>query len=268
MKVALLAGGLGTRFAEETDLKPKPMITVGEFPIIWHIMKYFSEFSLEDFYVATGYKGEVIKSYFANYHTTSGSMMVDLGTGQTRNYSLPPEQWKVHLFETGQMTQTGGRIKRMEEWLRGPEPFIVTYGDGLGNIDLHALVDFHKSHGKLATVTAVRPPARYGALNFDGDRVDSFSEKPQSGEGWINGGFMVFGEEIFDYLHDDAAVLERQGLERIAADGELMGYKHYGFWQCMDTLRDKTYLEELWKSGQAPWKIWKERAALRVLRAA
>jgi glucose-1-phosphate cytidylyltransferase len=268
VKVAILAGGLGTRFAEETDLKPKPMISVGEHPILWHIMKYFSVFSFEDFYIATGYKGEVIRSYFANYHTTSGSLMVDLGTGRVNNYSVPPEQWKVHLFDTGLMTQTGGRIKRMEEWLRGSEPFIVTYGDGLANIDLHALVKFHKSHGKLATVTAVRPPARYGAINFDGDRVESFSEKPQTGEGWINGGFMVFNQGIFDYLHGDDAILERAGLERIAADGQLMAFRHDGLWQCMDTLRDKTYLEKIWESGDAPWKTWATREPLKIWRAA
>ncbi|MCL2119751.1 MAG: glucose-1-phosphate cytidylyltransferase [Planctomycetaceae bacterium] len=268
IKVAILAGGLGTRFAEETDLKPKPMISIGAFPILWHIMKYFSEFSFENFFVATGYKGEVIRSYFAGYHTTSGSIMVDLGTGQVRNYAVPPEQWKVHLLDTGPVTQTGGRIKRMEEWLRGPEPFIVTYGDGLADIDLHALVKFHKSHGKLATVTAVRPPARYGAINFDGDRVESFSEKPQSGEGWINGGFMVFNETIFDYLHNDKDALERHGLECLAEDGQLMAFKHDGFWQCMDTFRDKIYLEELWKSGNAPWKVWQEPVLLRIRKAA
>lgn len=268
MKVAILAGGLGTRFAEETDLKPKPMIPVGEYPILWHIMKYFSVFSFEDFFLATGYKGEVIRSYFANYHTTSGSLMVDLGTGQIKNYSIPPEQWKVHLLDTGLMTQTGGRIKRMEEWLRGPEPFIVTYGDGLADIDLHALVNFHQSHGRLATVTAVRPPARYGAINFDGDRVQSFSEKPQTGEGWINGGFMVFNRGVFDYLHGDDAVLERTGLECLAADGQLMAFRHDGFWQCMDTLRDKLYLEKIWEGGKAPWKTWKDTELLKIWRAA
>ena len=268
MKVALLAGGLGTRFAEETDLKPKPMISVGEFPILWHIMKYFSEFGLDNFYVATGYKGDVIKSYFVNYHTTSGSIEVDLANGKVKSYTRPPEQWKVRLIETGLSTQTGGRIRRMEEWLRGPEPFICTYGDGLGDVDINALLEFHRSHGKLATVTAVRPPARYGAINFDGDRVASFSEKPQSGEGWINGGFLVFNEGLFDYLKDDVDSLEREGLERIAADGELMAFKHYGFWQCMDTLRDKIYLEELWKNDDAPWKIWKDRVQLKIRKAA
>ena len=267
-KVAILAGGLGTRFAEETDLKPKPMISVGEFPILWHLMKYFSVFSFENFFIATGYKGEIIRAYFADYHTTGGSILVDLGTGEIKNYAIPPEQWKVHLFDTGQATLTGGRIKRMEEWLCGPEPFIVTYGDGLADVDLHALINFHQSHGKIATVTTVRPPARFGAINFDGDRVESFSEKPQTGEGWINGGFMVFNQEIFEYLHGDSDVLERAGLECLAADGELMAFRHEGYWQCMDTLRDKMHLEEAWSSGNAPWKIWSERTALKVVRAA
>lgn len=267
-KVAILAGGLGTRFAEETDLKPKPMITVGPYPIIWHIMKIFESFGLQDFYVATGYKGDVIKRYFAEYHTTSGSIAVDLGTGQITNYTRPVEQWKVHLIETGLATQTGGRIRQMQEWLRGPEPFIVTYGDGVADVDVSALLRFHKNHGKLATVTAVRPPARYGAINFDGDRVESFSEKPQAGEGWINGGFMVFNEGIFSYLQHDLDSLEREGLERLAADGELMAFRHPGFWQCMDTLRDKCYLEELWKSGNPPWKRWNDQVQLKVVRVA
>jgi len=267
-KVALLAGGLGTRFAEETDLKPKPMITVGPYPIIWHIMKIFASFGLEDFYVAAGYKGEVIKRYFADYHTTSGSIAVDLATGNITNYTRPPEQWNVHLIETGLQTQTGGRIKKMQDWLQGSEPFIVTYGDGVADIDIRALLKFHHSHGKIATVTAVRPPARYGAINFDGDRVESFSEKPQSGEGWINGGFMVFNTEIFDYLENDIDSLERAGLERLAADGQLMAFRHFGFWQCMDTLRDKIYLEELWNSGNPPWKLWKDQVPLKVVRAA
>jgi glucose-1-phosphate cytidylyltransferase len=267
-KIILLAGGLGTRFAEETDIKPKPMITIGEFPILWHIMKYFSMFGMEDFYVATGYKGEVIKDYFVNYRMISGSVMVDLGTGQVKTYAPPPEQWRVHLIETGFATQTGGRVRQLAEWLNTSEPVIVTYGDGLANVDLHALFKFHQSHGKLATMTAVRPPARFGAINFDGDRVASFSEKPQSGEGWINGGFLVFEPGIFDYLKGDSDSLEYHGLERIAADGQLMAFRHDGFWQCMDTLRDKLYLEQLWKEGKAPWKIWHDRVALRVVRAA
>ncbi|MDR0704548.1 MAG: glucose-1-phosphate cytidylyltransferase [Planctomycetaceae bacterium] len=260
-KVVILAGGRGTRLAEETDIKPKPMVTIGEFPILWHIMKYFSEFSCDHFFIATGYKGEVIKSYFTNYHKTCGSIMVDLGTGNIINYSTPPEQWKVHLIETGLATQTGGRIKRMEKWLRGPEPFFVTYGDGLANVDLNALLEFHKSHGRIATVTAVRPPARYGVISFDHDTpvVQSFAEKPQTSEGWINGGFFVFNERIFDYIKSDSDVLEGSGLEKIAADGELMAFRHEGYWQCMDTLRDKLDLEYRWNNGKAPWKIWKNQ---------
>jgi len=268
VKVALLAGGLGTRLSEETESRPKPMVQIGEYPILWHIMKYFSCFHFNDFYVATGYKEEIIKNYFCNYHATCGSMMVDLATGKTVNYSRPPESWRVHMISTGLKTQTGGRIKRMQDNLNGDGPFIVTYGDGLADVDLHALLSFHQSHGKIATVTAVRPPARYGAINFDGDRVESFSEKPQTGEGWINGGFLVFNSGVFDYLSRNEDSLEREGLERIAADGELMAFRHSGFWQCMDTLRDKCYLESLWKSGAAPWKIWNDPVPLKVLKAA
>lgn len=268
VKVALLAGGLGTRLSEETELRPKPMVQIGEYPILWHIMKYFSCFHFNDFYVATGYREEIIKDYFCNYHKTNGSMMVDLATGKTVNYSRPPENWRVHMIATGLKTQTGGRIKRLQDYLYGEEPFVVTYGDGVADVDLHALLAFHESHGKIATVTAVRPPARYGAINFDGDRVESFSEKPQTGEGWINGGFLVFNAEVFDYLANDEDSLEREGLERIAADGQLMAFRHDGFWQCMDTLRDKCYLESLWKSDGAPWKIWNDPVPLKVVRAA
>ncbi len=257
-KIVLLAGGLGTRLSEETELRPKPMVQVGEYPILWHIMKYFACFDFKDFYVALGYKEEVIKEYFASYHQTFGSMMVNLATGQTVNFSRPPEDWRVHLVSTGLSTQTGGRVKRVREYVSDGEPFIVTYGDGLADINVRALLDFHKSHGRLATVTAVRPPARFGAINFDGDRVESFSEKPQAGEGWINGGFLVFNPGIFDYLTQDSDSLEREGLEKIAEQGELMAYRHDGFWQCMDTQRDKYYLESLWQSGGAPWKIWED----------
>jgi glucose-1-phosphate cytidylyltransferase len=257
-KVVILAGGRGTRIAEETDVKPKPMITIGDFPLLWHMMKFFSAYSFDEFYVAMGYKGDVIKTYFTNYHRTSGNVRIDLETGEVTNYSSPPEQWKVNLIETGQSTQTGGRIKRIENWLRSPEPFFATYGDGLADIDLQKLLTYHKSHGKIATVTAVRPPARYGAIFFDRSetRVVAFSEKPQSGEGWINGGFMVFNEEIFDYIKNDETTLEQDVLEQLARNGELMAFKHDGFWQCMDTLRDKYYLEDLWAKENAPWKIW------------
>lgn len=267
-KIALLAGGLGTRLSEETELKPKPMVSIGEYPMLWHIMKYFASLGHKNFYVATGYKGEVIKDYFCKYHSTHGSVGVDLTTGKITNYTRPPEDWQVNMIATGAMTQTGGRIKRMEEYLSGDEPFVVTYGDGLANVDIKALLDFHHSHGKLATVTAVRPPARYGAINFDGDRVESFSEKPQTGEGWINGGFLVFNSGVFDYLKNDEDTLEREGLERIASEGELMAFRHEGFWQCMDTLRDKSYLESIWQAGNAPWKIWEDVVQLKIRRAA
>lgn len=255
-RVVILAGGLGTRFLEETELRPKPMITIGSKPIIWHIMKLFSCFGLENFYVATGYKGEMIKSYFVNYHTLNGSISVDLATGQVNNYTEPPECWKVHLIETGERTETGGRIRQMRSWLQDDEPFIVTYGDGVADIDINALLDFHRNHGKLATVTAVRPPARFGAINFKGDQILSFNEKPQTGDGWINGGFMVFNSGLFDYLKNDYISLEHGALEPLTSDGQLMAYQHHGFWQCMDTPRDKKYLEDLWNHGKAPWKLW------------
>ncbi|MDR1964165.1 MAG: glucose-1-phosphate cytidylyltransferase [Planctomycetaceae bacterium] len=267
-KVALLAGGLGTRLSEETDLKPKPMVTVGDRPILWHIMKYFSCFGLEDFFVATGYKGEVIKTYFSNYRMIDGSIAVDLSTGHISDYTVPTEHWKVHLIATGPNTMTGGRIFRMKNWLADSGPFIVTYGDGVANVNINALLKFHKSHGKLATMTAVRPPSRFGEIEFDGDQVISFSEKPQTGEGWINGGFIVFETGIFDYLSNDSDSLEKNALENVARDGQLMAFRHDGFWQCMDTLRDKIYLDELWKSGEAPWKIWDDAAILRIRRAA
>ncbi|MDR1291692.1 MAG: glucose-1-phosphate cytidylyltransferase, partial [Planctomycetaceae bacterium] len=218
------------------------------------------------FFVATGYKGDVIKSYFTNYHRTCGSVMVDLSTGNITNYSIPPEQWKVHLIETGLSTQTGGRIKRMENWLRGDDPFFVTYGDGLANVDLNALLEFHKSHGKIATVTAVRPPARYGVISFDNNNenptVTSFNEKPQTSEGWINGGFFVFNEGIFDYIKNDDDALEYDGLQKIAEAGELMAFRHNNYWQCMDTLRDQLDLENRWNNKKAPWKIWKDQNEL------
>ncbi len=259
IKVVLLAGGLGTRFAEETDFRPKPMIHIGEYPILWHIMKYYAGFGAEDFYIATGYKGEMIRSYFANYSVLEGSIMVDLATGKIENYTLPPETWRVHLIETGQESHTGGRLLRMKDWLVGSEPFMLTYGDGLSNVDVNALLRFHRSHGKIATMTAVRPPSRFGTLIMEGDQIVDFSEKPARGEGWINGGFFVLEKEIFNYLALDSDSLEINALEELAQEGQLMAFKHDGFWQCMDSLRDKRFLESLWYDGRAPWKIWKER---------
>ena len=256
--IVLLAGGLGTRLAEETEVRPKPMVEVGGKPILWHIMKIFSYYQCNEFYVALGYKGEIIKRYFRDFQLLNGSITLDLVNGRLDR--LVPddavEQWRVHLMETGAESNTGGRVLRLRSQLSSGT-FIVTYGDGLADVDIDALLAFHRSHGKLATITAVRPPARFGALVFDGDRVERFSEKPVGGEGWINGGFLVFEPGMFEYLkHGDATSLESQGLEALAADGQLMAYRHSGFWQCMDTIRDKTLLQNLWASGNAPWKLW------------
>lgn len=261
MKVVLLAGGLGTRLAEETEVKPKPMVEIGGWPILWHIMKHFGGHGCNEFYVALGYKGEVVKRFFRDYYSLSGSMTVALSSGQVElrddmHDGPGREDWMVHLCDTGEATNTGGRLKRLEPWLRPGGTFIVTYGDGVADVDLDALLRFHRSHGKLATVTAVRPPARFGGLVFDGDLVVDFTEKPQVGEGWINGGFLVFEPGVFDYLESDENSLEYHALEPLARDGQLAAYRHEGFWQCMDTLRDKRLLETLWEGGNAPWKTW------------
>lgn len=253
--VVILAGGLGTRLAEETEVKPKPMVEVGGRPILWHIMKHYAHYELREFFVALGYKGEVIKRYFLDYYQLNGSMTVDIARGQVEMREQEREDWVVHLNETGYETQTGGRVKRLEPWLRG-DTFMVTYGDGVCDVDLQDLLRFHRSHGRIATVTAVRPPARFGGLVFDGDLVAEFTEKPQVGEGWINGGFMVFEPTVFDYLDGDQTSLEADALERLAANRQLAAYRHDRFWQCMDTLRDKRLLESLWEDGRAPWKVW------------
>lgn len=253
MKVVILAGGLGTRLSEETYLKPKPMVEVGGRPILWHIIKYYAHFGFDEFYIALGYKGEVIKDYFINYRSMSADLTVRLGDGTIEYRDRSDDNWTVHLIETGIMTNTGGRIRRLLPYLQ--ETFMVTYGDGIANIDLHQLAAFHQAHGKLATVTAVRPPSRFGGLIFEGDRVKEFTEKPQIGEGWINGGFMVLEPGIFSYLTSDESNLELDGLEKLAQDGELMAFRHEDFWQCMDTLRDRRLLEKRWSDG-APWKVW------------
>jgi glucose-1-phosphate cytidylyltransferase len=255
MRVVILAGGLGTRLQEETTVKPKPMVEVGGRPILWHIMKHFAHHNLREFVVALGYKGEVIKRYFLDYSTLNGSITIDLANGQVESHRRECEDWRIHLVETGHETNTGGRVRRLQRWLDSGT-FMVTYGDGVADVDLTALLKFHKSHGKVATVTAVRPPARYGGLIFDGDMVSSFTEKPQAGEGWINGGFLVFEPKIFDYLDGDPCSLEAHALERLAADRQLTAFRHDRFWQCMDTLRDKRHLESLWESNQSPWKVW------------
>ncbi|MDX6574878.1 MAG: glucose-phosphate cytidylyltransferase [Blastocatellia bacterium] len=255
MKVAILAGGLGSRLAEETELKPKPMVEIGGRPILWHIMKHYGSYGFREFFIALGYKGEEVKRYFLDYHNLSGSMSVHLATGKIETRSRECEDWLIHLMDTGMDTHTGGRVKRLEPWLKD-DTFMVTYGDGVGNINLDDLIKFHRSHGRVATVTAVRPPARFGGLEFDGDVVVSFTEKPQIGEGWINGGFMVFEPAVFSYLEDDHSSLEADAMERLAADNQLVAYRHGNFWQCMDTMRDMRLLQSLWTSGNAPWKVW------------
>jgi glucose-1-phosphate cytidylyltransferase len=259
MKVGILAGGLGSRLSEETVSKPKPMVEVGSKPIIWHIMMHYAHYGHKDFVIALGYKGEYIKKYMTDYCSLSSDLTVDLRHNTvTRhdNASVDAEDWRIDLIDTGLNTQTGGRIKRLQPYLGRDGTFLLTWGDGVSTIDLDELVRFHKRHGKLATVSAVRPPARFGKLDIQGDQVVAFEEKPQLGEGWINGAFFVLEPGIFDYIDNDSTHFEREPLERLAADGQLMAYRHEGFWQCMDTVRDRVRLEELWDSGNAPWKIW------------
>jgi glucose-1-phosphate cytidylyltransferase len=256
MKVAILAGGYGTRLAEETDVKPKPMVEIGGRPMLWHIMMMYAQYGFKDFIIALGYKGEVIKKYMVDYCALSSNLTVNLGTGNVAVHNGNKPDWTVELIDTGMRSQTGGRIKRLAPYI-GDETFMLTWGDGVSNVRIPDLVNFHRSHGKLATLTAVRPPARYGHLEFQGDRVAEFSEKPQTGEGWINGAFFVLEPAIFDYIEGDETQWEKEPLERLARDGQLMAYRHTSFWQCMDTLREKHVLEEMWRSGKAPWKTWR-----------
>jgi glucose-1-phosphate cytidylyltransferase len=253
--VVILAGGLGTRFAEETSVKPKPMIEIGGHPMLWHIMKYFGHYGAREFYIATGYKGDVIKRFFVDYFTLNGSMTIDLASGKIRRHDADCEDWSVHLIDTGPETMTGGRLRRLQSRL-GNRPFMLTYGDGVCSVDPRKLLDFHCAQKRIATVTAVRPPARFGGLDLDGDAVVTFSEKPQIGEGWINGGYMVLEPQIFDYLNGDDDVLEADALERLAREGQLSAFRHDDFWQCMDTLRDKRLLERMWEEDRAPWHVW------------
>lgn len=255
MKVVILAGGFGTRLAEETDRIPKPMVEIGGRPILWHIMKYYSHYGFNEFFIALGYKGEVIKRYFLDYYHLNSDMTIDLATGSVQVHHKDREEWIVHLIDTGLNTLTGGRVKRLESWLKN-ETFMMTYGDGVSDVDLHELLRFHRKHGRIATITAVRPPSRFGGIEFDGDIVAKFIEKPQIGEGWINGGFMVFEPKVFEYIKGDNTSLEAHVLERLADDGQLAAYRHEGFWQCMDTIRDMRLLQSLWESGNSPWKIW------------
>jgi glucose-1-phosphate cytidylyltransferase len=256
MKVVILAGGKGTRLAEETSTVPKPMVEIGERPLLWHIMRIYASHGFNDFLVACGYKGEIIKRYFHNYLIHHNDYVIDLKSGSLDVINTTGLDWRIGVIDTGRETMTGGRLLRLRQ-LIGNEPFMVTYGDGLGNVDIGQLVAFHLAHGRLATVTAVRPPARFGGLVLNGsDEVCEFSEKPQTGEGWINGGFFVFEPGVFDYFADDQTILEREPLEKLAADHELMAFRHTGFWQPMDTLREKQLLDSLWESGKAPWKSW------------
>lgn len=255
-RVVILAGGLGTRLTEETGTKPKPMVEIGGQPILWHIMKHYAHFGHNEFFVALGYKGEVIKRYFRDISELGGHMTVDLKTHAIERSHRETADWKVNLIETGNDVMTGGRVKRLEPWLDGKR-FLLTYGDGVCDVDINKLIKFHESHGLLATVTAVRPPARFGGLVFDGDRVVNFTEKPQIGEGWINGGFMVLEPGVIKYLKGDKSVFESDALEHLAVDGQLAAYRHDSYWQCMDTLRDLRTLETLWQGGSPPWKVWR-----------
>lgn len=250
-----MAGGQGTRLAEETETRPKPMVEIGDYPILWHIMKHYAHHGFEDFAIALGYKGAMIKRYFIDFATTSGDLTVDLASGQVDRHSANAVTWTVHLVETGQDTQTGGRIARLAPLL-GRETFLLTYGDGVANVDLQALLSFHRRHGKLATITAVRPPSRFGGLDFEPGQPVRFSEKPQMGEGWINGGFMVVEPGVLDRIDGDQTNFEADVLEKLALEGELMGYPHDDFWQCCDTLRELRYLRALWDEGKAPWATW------------
>jgi glucose-1-phosphate cytidylyltransferase len=241
--------------AEETEVRPKPMVEVGGQPLLWHSMKGYAAQGSREFFVALGYKGEIIKRYFIDYHGMIKSVTVELATGKTNFHESEVDDWVVNLMDTGLKTQTGGRLKRLQPWLEDGT-FMLTYGDGVCNVDFNELLAFHREHGRIATLTAVRPAARFGALNFDGDLVTEFTEKAHTGEGWINGGFMCFERGIFDYLDDDDDSLEADALVRLAKDRQLVAYKHDRFWQCMDTLRDVRLLESLWQSGQAPWRTW------------
>lgn len=254
MKVILLAGGFGTRLSEYTETIPKPMVTVGGRPILWHIMRTYARFGHKDFYLALGYRTEVIKEYFLHYRSLNADFTVDLATGVVTPHQVDDADWRVTLVHTGLESMTGGRVKRLQRFI-GNETFMLTYGDGVANINLERLLAFHRSHGKMVTVTAVRPGARFGELLIEGEQVATFQEKPQMGQGWINGGYFVIEPGFFDLIAGDATVLEGEPLEQAARMGELMAYRHDGFWQCMDTKRDRDTLESLWATGEAPWRV-------------
>lgn len=255
MKTAILAGGHGSRLEEETAARPKPMVEIGGKPLLWHLMNIYSAHGYRDFLVACGYRGEMIKEYFHHFALQNSDYVIDMKSGAVNVVNESKVDWRVGVIDTGVETMTGGRLLRLRPWI-GDGAFMVTYGDGVGDVDVASLVAFHRSHGKLATLTAVRPPARFGSLALDGDNVREFAEKPQTGEGWINGGFFVFEAGVFDYLDGDDTSLEQEPLERLAREGQLMAFRHQGFWQPMDTLRERRLLESLWAAGNAPWKIW------------
>ncbi len=256
MKAVILAGGLGTRISEETHLKPKPMIEIGGMPILWHLMKVYSAYGVNDFIICCGYKGYLIKEYFANYFLHMSDVTFDMSNNKMEVHQKNAEPWSVTLVDTGEETLTGGRLKRVSDYLKDEEIFCFTYGDGLADLNISALVDYHRNHGKLATVTAVQPPGRYGSLDIDGQAVRGFIEKPKGDGGWINGGFFVLSPKCLDYIAGDHISWEIEPLSKIARDGQMMAYEHLGFWQPMDTLREKNLLEDLWRSGKAPWKSW------------
>jgi len=256
MKAVLLAGGFGTRLSEETDLLPKPMVEIGGRPILWHIMKIYTHFGINDFIICLGYNGYVIKEYFINYYRHMSDLSVDTGSGDIEIHQARTEKWRVTLVETGLDTMTGGRLKRISKYLSPNEDFLMTYGDGVASINIQALIEFHPNEGRLATVTAVRPPGRFGALEIEDNRVERFTEKPQGDGSIINGGFFVLSPKVLDYVEGDATIWESEPMERLAREGELSAYRHSGFWQPMDTLRDRRELEQMWVSGNAEWKLW------------
>lgn len=255
MKVLLLAGGLGTRISEESHLRPKPMIEIGGKPILWHIMKIYAHHGLTDFVVMAGYKGYMIKEYFANYFLHNSDVTFDLRKNEMTVHQNNSESWRVTIVDTGESTQTGGRMKRVADYI-GNEPFCMTYGDGVANVDIKSLIKFHNEQGRLATLTAVQPPGRFGQLHLEKDQITQFVEKPEGDGGFINGGFFVLSPKVLNYIADDTIIWEKGPMEKLAQEGQLSAFKHYGFWRPMDTLRDKTALEELWQSGKAPWKFW------------
>ena len=255
MKAVIFAGGLGTRLSEETVLKPKPMVEIGGKPILWHIMKLYSHYGINDFIICLGYKGYIIKEYFLNYSVHNSNLTINLRGGDVRVHQQNTEPWSITLIDTGDTTQTGGRLKRVREYL-DEEIFCLTYGDGVGNIDIKALLDYHRQQGAIATVTAVQAPSRFGSITLENNHVLSFEEKPSGEKSWINGGFFVLSRGVFNYIENDETIWERSPMETLARDKSLAAYKHHGFWQPMDTLRDKLSLEDLWKSGNAPWKVW------------